>query len=161
MSRDEDKMGRATPVSRRVMRGFLPDKLAAARRSMGISRAELARQAGIGGTTITRWEKDDASPQVDLLAHVVRVLGIEISDVVQVPAAERFPGDWRVLRGLTQPQLGAAAGTSTQTVGSIERGEISLSDAMAKKLSDALGISESELRASYTRARTRPPGTRA
>lgn len=161
MSRDEDQMGRALSVSRRVMRGFRPGNLAAARRSMGISRAELARQADIGGTTITRWERDEASPQVDLLARVVKVLGIEISDLVQVPVAERFPGDWRVLRGLTQPQLGAAAGTSTQMVGSVERGEISLSDAMAKKLSAALGISETELRASYERARSRPHGERA
>lgn len=161
MSSNEERMGRALSVSRRVMRGFNPGELASARRKLRISRAELARRAGIGGTTIGRWESDHASPQVDLLARVVEALGIEISDVVQVPADDRFPGDWRVLKGLTQPQLGAAAGTSTQMVGSVERGEIALSDTMARKLSAALGISDAELRASYERARTRPPGTPA
>ena len=78
-----------------------------------------------------------------------------------MPIAERFPGDWRVLRGLTQPQLGAAAQIPTQIVGSVERGEISLSENMEVKLSKALGITRDELRASYERVRNRAPGTPA
>lgn len=161
MSTDENKIGRASPVSRRVMRGFSPESLVAARRSMGISRAELARRAGIGETTIRRWEKADSSPQVDLLATVVVELGLEISDVVQVPKDERFPGDWRVLKGLTQPQLGGQAGVRTPIVGGVERGEISLSDVVAARLARTLGISVEELRASHFRARNRDPETPA
>lgn len=148
-------------MSRRVMRGFQPEKLESARRAAGISQAELGRIVRIKAETVRRWEQGSSSPQVDLLARVVDAIGVTIADVVHVPEGERYPGDWRVLRGLTQPVLGAEAGVTTQTVGSVERGEISLSDNVAHKLSAALGIPESELRASYERVRDRPPGSSA
>ncbi|MDT2007227.1 transcriptional regulator [Rhodococcus sp. ACS1] len=143
------------------MRGFQPDQLEKARRSAGVSQRELARLARLNADTIRRWELGDSSPQVDLLARVTAAIGVSISDLVKVPEGDRYPGDWRILRGLTQPQLGAAAGVTTQIVGSVERGEISLSDNVARKLSAALQIPESELRASYERVRTRPAGTPA
>ncbi|WP_016881272.1 MULTISPECIES: helix-turn-helix domain-containing protein [unclassified Rhodococcus (in: high G+C Gram-positive bacteria)] len=143
------------------MRGFQPDQLEKARRSAGVSQRELARLARLNADTIRRWELGDSSPQVDLLARVTAAIGVPISDLVKVPEGDRYPGDWRILRGLTQPQLGAAAGVTTQIVGSVERGEISLSDNVARKLSAALQIPESELRASYERVRSRPAGTPA
>lgn len=143
------------------MRGFQPEQLVVARRAAGISQRELARLARLNADTVRRWETGDSSPQVDLLARVTAAIGISIADVVTVPEGERYPGDWRVLRGLTQPMLGAAAGVTTQIIGSVERGEISLSDNVAKKLSAALDISESELRASYERVRNRPSGAPA
>ncbi|QZS52639.1 helix-turn-helix domain-containing protein [Rhodococcus opacus] len=143
------------------MRGFQPDQLEKARRSAGVSQRELARLARLNADTIRRWELGDSSPQVDLLARVTAAIGVPISDLVKVPEGDRYPGDWRILRGLTQPQLGAAAGVTTQIVGSVERGEISLSDNVARKLSAALQIPETELRASYERVRTRPAGTPA
>ncbi len=145
-------------MSRRVMRGFSAEALRNARRDAGLSQTETARVARVGADTIRRWEQGESSPQVDLLAKVVGVLGVTIADVVHVPKAERYPGDWRVLLGLTQPQLGAKAGVATQIVSSVERGVISLSDNVAAKLSVALDISEIELRASYERARNRPAG---
>lgn len=161
MSSDDDISGKALSVSRRVMRGFTPERLVDARRDLGISQAELARRAGVGADTVRRWEAGESSPQVDLLGRVTAKLGVTIEDIVQVPIAERFPGDWRVLRGLTQPQLGAAAQIPTQIVGSVERGEISLSENMEAKLSEALSITREELRASYERVRNRAPGTPA
>jgi transcriptional regulator with XRE-family HTH domain len=101
------------------------------------------------------------SPQVDVLASVARALDISLSELVSVPVDERFPGDWRVLRGLTQPQLGVAAGISTTMVGAIERGEAELSEQTARALADALSVNETELRAAYRRARNRPTGTPA
>lgn len=77
---------------------------------------------------------------------------------MNIPVSERFPGDWRVLLGLTQPQLGARAGVRTAVVGSIERGETALSDNVAERLSSALDISIAELRDAHQRARSRPPG---
>lgn len=148
-------------MSRRVIRGFSPDALRQARREAGFVQTETARLAKIGTETLRRWESGAASPQVDLLARVVEVLGVTIADVVLVPEDDRYPGDFRVLLGLTQPQLGAKAGLPTQTVSSVERGVVSLSDAAAQKLSAALGISEDELRAAHERARNRPPGAPA
>lgn len=148
-------------MSRRVIRGFNPDALRQARRDSGFVQTEVARLAKIGTETLRRWESGTASPQVDLLARVAEILGVAISDLVRVPETERYPGDWRVLRGMTQPQLGAKAGITTQTVSCVERGVISLSDSVAQKMSAALGISECELRAAHARARNRPPGAPA
>lgn len=161
MSSDDDFTRKARSVSRRVMRGFSAESLRQARRRAGFSQVETARVARIGADTIRRWEQGESSPQVDLLAKVVEALGVTIADVVHVPEGERYPGDWRVLLGLTQPQLGAKAGVATQIVSSVERGVISLSDNVSSKLAAALGISESELRASYERARSRPAGAPA
>lgn len=143
------------------MRGFEPERLAAARRAAGISQREIARLARVNADTVRRWELGETSPQVDLLNRTAAALGVTIADLVCIPESDRFPGDWRVLRGMTQPMLGAAAGVTTQIVGSIERGEISLSENMARKIAAALEITEDELRESYERARNRGPGESA
>ncbi|MDV7136881.1 helix-turn-helix transcriptional regulator [Williamsia muralis] len=148
-------------VSRRVLRGFSPSALTEARTRAGLTQGELARIAGVGRTTLYQWEMGVRSPQVDVLASVARALDISLSELVSVPVDERFPGDWRVLRGLTQPQLGVAAGISTTMVGAIERGEAELSEQTARALADALSVNETELRAAYRRARNRPTGTPA
>ena len=148
-------------MSRRVMRGFEPARLSRARESKGFSRADLARRAGVGGATVQQWESGNRSPQVDTLALVARTLDVPMSELVIVPEDERFPGDWRILLGLTQPQLGKLTGISTSMIARIERGEVLLTPVSAQKLADALGISAIELHASYERARTRPAGVPA
>jgi transcriptional regulator with XRE-family HTH domain len=110
---------------------------------------------------VQQWETGNRSPQVDTLALVAQTLEIPMSALVVVPEAERFPGDWRILLGLTQPQLGKMTGISTSMIARIERGEVLLTDDSARKLADALGISVTELQASYERARTRPAGVPA
>ena len=79
--------------------------------------------------------------------------------MVTVPADERYPGDLRVLKGLTQPQLAAAARIATTTLRAIERADIKLTDTNALTLAKLLGIPTDEYRAAYQRARERPPGT--
>lgn len=151
----------AEHVSRRVIRGFRPQGLRAARKAAELKVADLARLARIGVATIERWEAGSTSPQIDKLAAVAKVLTVEIDELIDIPADQRFPGDWRNLIGLTQPQLGAQAGLDTSTVGRIERGETDLTDKTAVPLAAALGIDVAELRASHERARNRPAGTPA
>ncbi|WP_299577442.1 helix-turn-helix transcriptional regulator [uncultured Williamsia sp.] len=148
-------------MSRRVMRGFSPAALREAREAANISQADLARLAGVGRATLYHWEAGKATPQVDVLVKVVARLGISIADIVRVPVDERFPGDLRVLRGMTQPQLGKAAGVSTAMVGAIERGEVDPTDAVAQAIARELGVTTAELAAAHARAKARPPGTSA
>ncbi|WP_084423784.1 helix-turn-helix domain-containing protein [Rhodococcoides kyotonense] len=150
-----------TAVSRRVLRGFAPARLTAARESKGMSRADLARKAGVGGATVQQWETGTRSPQVDTLALVAKTLGLSVGHFVDVPRVERFPGDWRVLQGLTQPQLGSLVGISTSMVARIERGEVKLTDENARRLASALQIDVHELIQCYERARDRPAGVPA
>ncbi|MFM9262225.1 helix-turn-helix transcriptional regulator [Rhodococcus sp. 5A-K4] len=154
MSSDEDKNPGGL-MSRRMMRGFSPAALKKAREARKVGRAALARSAGVSSSTVRRWENGQVSPGVDLLAQVAVVLGIEISDVVLVPVDTRYPGDWRVLKGLTQMQLAAAVGVTTEVIGAIERGERVVPYVIAAKLAKKLGISVEELVAANRRAHDR------
>jgi len=141
------------------MRGFSAEAFANARRRRGLGVGDLARLADVGTSTIHAWEAGRFTPQIDLLARIMQILDTPISEVVTVAADERFPGDWRVIRGLTQPQLAAAARISTSTLRAIERAELKLTDANAATLAKLLGINVDDYRAAYQRARERPPGT--
>lgn len=148
-------------MTRRVLRGFNAQAFVDARRNRGISVADLARMADVSQATIHNWEAGKGTPQVDLLARVMTYLNVPIEHVVLVNPDERFPGDWRVIRGMMQPELAAAAGIATSTLKGIERADKALTDANAATLARLLGISADDYRASYQRARRRPPGTSA
>ncbi|MBF6215688.1 helix-turn-helix transcriptional regulator [Nocardia puris] len=150
-------------VTRRVTRGFSPEALRHARETHPTlhRRGELARVARIGISTLGQWESGLKSPQVDKLRDVVEALGIRMDAVVRIPPGERYLSDWRVLKGMTQPQLGAAAGLSTSTVHRLENGEVALTESSAEALQRGLGIPLEEVIAAYERVRNRPPGTLA
>jgi transcriptional regulator with XRE-family HTH domain len=86
---------------------------------------------------------------------------VRVDTLIDIPTDQRYPGDWRILRGLTQPQLATATGLSTTTIGAIERGEVALSDTNADTIAKELNITATTYRQAYERARTRPPGTPA
>lgn len=146
-------------MTRRVLRGFSPTQFADTRRRRGLSIDDLARLTGRGTSTIYAWEAGTRTPQVDVLAHVMDVLETPIEQVIALEPDQRYPGDWRVIRGLTQPQLAAAAGTTTTTLRKIERAAVALTDANAAALARVLAITANEYREAYQRARRRPPGT--
>lgn len=146
-------------VTRRVLRGFDTEAFSTLRRQAGISVSDLARLSGVSLSTIHHWEAGRRTPQVDVLAAAMTIIGAPIEAVVRIDVDDRFPGDWRVMQGLTQPQLAAAARLSTAVVQRIERGEYPLSDGNAAILADLLGINAHTYRQAYQRARERPAGT--
>lgn len=150
-----------TTMSRRVMRGFDPEDFTRARISAGLSRQDLARLSRTGRATIDNWENGKATPQIDALVRVAAVLNLTPESFIKIPPDRRYPGDWRVIRGLTQPQLAAATALSTTTIGAIERGEVALTDSNAATIAAILDLTPAAYRAAYERARTRPPGTPA
>lgn len=153
-----DTPARRPRMTRRVLRGFSAPAFADARRRTGISVSDLSRLSDVSPATIFNWEAGKGTPQVDLLARVMRILGTPIEEVVTIPPAERYPGDWRVIKGLTQPELAAAAKIATTTLRGIERADAGLTDKNAASLAEQLGISVDEYRAAYQRARERPAG---
>lgn len=146
-------------MTRRVLRGFNAQAFAEARKHRGISVSDLARLADVSQATVFNWEGGKGTPQVDLLARVMRILEVPIERVVTIAPDERYPGDWRVIKGLTQPELAAAAKIATTTLRGIERADAALTDANASALANLLDISVDEYRAAYQRARQRPAGT--
>ncbi|EUA09669.1 helix-turn-helix family protein [Mycobacterium xenopi 4042] len=83
--------------------------------------SDLARMADVAVSTIHHWEAGTRSPQIDILANVMKVLHAPIESVVLIPTDHRYPSDWRAIKGLTQPQLAAAAHMPTATIQRIER----------------------------------------
>ncbi|WP_052689190.1 helix-turn-helix domain-containing protein [Williamsia herbipolensis] len=147
-------------MSRRILRGFRPEIMADRRIAQGLSRGELARQAGVSTGAVAKWETGRSTPAVDTLARVATVLGVSMQDLIVVPAHERYLGDFRSLAGLTQPQLAARIGFSSSTVADLERGHAILTDVQEERIAGAVGASRAEVRAAYDRVRNRPPGAR-
>lgn len=145
-------------MSSRVMRGFDRTRLTQARIDMGLTRGELGRLAGVTEAAIGRWETGKRTPRIDVLTRVLTCLDTDIEDIVYIHPTKRFPGDWRILRGLTQPLLGKAAGISTAAISRMERGEGGLTPELRERVATALGITPDELTHSFERARSRPPG---
>ena len=111
-------------MTRRVLRGF--DRAGLCRgppASTGSASATCPAWPTSPRPTIFNWEAGKSTPQVDLLARVMRILDAPIEQVVTIPADERYPGDWRVIKGLTQPELAAAAKIATTTLRGIERAD--------------------------------------
>lgn len=158
----DDTAGQIQPrMTRRVLRGFNAQAFAEARRRSGISVSDLSRLANVAPATIFNWEAGKGSPQVDLLARVLRAIDIPVDQIVTVPLDERFPSDWRVIKGMTQPELAASANIATTTLRGIERADAALTEANAVALASVLGVSADEYRAAYQRARERPSGVSA
>lgn len=148
-------------MTRRVLRGFDAQAFADTRRRSGIPVSELARLADVAQATIFNWEAGNGTPAINLLARVMKILDAPIGQVITIGPEERFPGDWRALKGMTQPELAAAAGIAPTTLRGIERADAALTDTNAAALAGVLGISADDYRAAYLRARQRPPGTTA
>ena len=145
-------------MTRRVLRGFDPGAFSALRHRAGISVSDLSRLSGVSLSTIHHWEAGRRTPQIDILAAVMAVLKAPIDTVVLIAPDQRYPGDWRVMSGLTQPQLAANAHIATAILQRIERGEYPLSDRNAEALARVLGITTDAYKAAYQRARQRPAG---
>ncbi|MEU3475887.1 helix-turn-helix transcriptional regulator [Rhodococcus sp. NPDC006774] len=149
-------------MSRRILRGFRPERLIEIRKAQGFSsRGELARQVGVSASAVAKWESGQATPGVDTLARVAAVLSVSMATFIDIPSDQLYLGDLRALAGLTQPQLAARIGFSSATVADLERGHATLSDDHVARLIDVLGTDEHTVRAAYRRVRERPPNTRA
>ncbi|APA78392.3 helix-turn-helix domain-containing protein [Mycobacterium avium] len=146
-------------MGRRVQRGFDRDLFRDAIKAAGVSRSDLARLADISPATIHSWERRGGTPDIERLARIAGVLGVEVTAFVHVPDDECLPSDLRNRRGLTQVQLAAAAGLSTTVVSGFERAETRWSVKKAEKLAPVLGVSVEQLHEAWQRSRTRPAGT--
>ncbi len=148
-------------MSRRVSRGFDCARLSALLAAAGMTRSDIARLADISAHTLSAWVNRGVTPDIERLTRVCAVLGAKVTDVVIVDDADCMPSDLRIRRGLTQVQLGAAAGLSTTVVSGFERAETRWSPRKAAKLAPVLGVSVEQLHEAWQRARARPAGAPA
>jgi transcriptional regulator with XRE-family HTH domain len=93
--------------------------------------------------------------------RVAQVLGVAVSELVDVDTSVQMPSDLRIRKGLSQIELARATGLSTAVTGAFERAEVGWKDKYATKIAAVLEVSIEELREAWERARRRPPGTPA
>ena len=65
--------------------GFDGRRLRAARRSAGLTQAQLAQQVGVPTTGVANWETGYRAPRADRLAELARLLGVPPSELTSVP----------------------------------------------------------------------------
>lgn len=126
-----------------------------------MSRLDVARLADVSADTLSSWEHRGGTPDIERLARVCAVLRVEVTDVVNVPDDECMPSDLRIRCGLTQVQLGAAAGLSTTVVSGFERAQTRWSPRKAARIAPVLGVSVEQLHEAWQRSRNRPAGASA
>lgn len=148
-------------VTKKILRGFDRAAYVQAREASGYSIGDLARIAKVNLTSLYEWERGTTTPQVDTLARVAKVMDVPMNRIVRIRPKDRMLSDLRVLAGLTQPELGKAAGFSTTSIGNIERAEVRLTEKKAEALAKSLGVGVSAVRAGYRNAERRLPGTPA
>ena len=107
------------------------------------------------------WEHRGGAPDIERLSRIAKILEVDVAEFVRVPDEECMPSDLRLRRGLTQMQLGAAAGLSTTVISGFERAENRWSDSKAERLAPVLGVSVEQLRQAWQRAKDRPAGAPA
>lgn len=56
-------------------------RLAAARKSVGLSQVELARKVGVAQSTLSKWEQGDSDMQAVHLRPLAKALGLTLEDV--------------------------------------------------------------------------------
>lgn len=61
---------------------MLGRRIRAAREAKGLSQAEAAREAGIPGHSLWRYEDGRVAPDLENLARVARVLGVTIESLL-------------------------------------------------------------------------------
>lgn len=151
---------RVPGMSRRILRGFVPAEITKHRVARNMSRGELARLIGVTTSAVGMWERGATTPQVDTLKKAADLLEVPLDEFIQIPPDERFLGDLRALRGLTQPQLATFLPVSMTTLAQLERGEAKLTDPVASSIAKALELPVNTVVEAYERVRSRPENTR-
>ncbi len=91
------------------------------RLDLGLGQAEVAKIIGCDTTTVTNWEKNHTSPQINYMAAVVGFLGFNPFPNGST-LAEGLVNS-RMLQGKTQEDFAGELGVDPSTLGKWERGD--------------------------------------
>jgi len=94
----------------------LGERIALARKQAGLSQEQLGEKLGVSRQAVSKWESDQANPDVAYVAQMCRLLGVSSDwlllgeESAQHAAPERCPGCQAIVSGLDQfcPNCGRA-----------------------------------------------------
>ena len=75
-------MARKTPIRHDPVVSVFAEKLRQIRRSRGMTQRDLARQAHLTESYLSRLESGQIAPGIDLVARISRALGISFAELV-------------------------------------------------------------------------------
>jgi transcriptional regulator with XRE-family HTH domain len=144
-------------MTRWSVAGFRRDKMRSARRSAGLSRADLAAIIDCAESTVRGWEDGTAVPHGPYLRNLADALGITVPGLLDEPDADLTLGDLRARAGLLQADAAAGLGVSVPTLSETERGNRPVPDERISALASLYGVPVEQVRraARVTRERRR------
>ena len=122
-------------------------KIKAARKSAGISQAELAERIGVPYQSIGQWERNERNPKIETLQRIADALSIPVYQLFG-PEPNEISNNLkriRLGRGLTQKELGDLLGVSQATVGQYETNQNPPKLETLQRIADALSISVTDI----------------
>lgn len=89
--------------------------LAARRKELGMTQAELAEKMGVTDKAVSKWERDLSCPDVDALPRLAEIFGVTVDDLLRARARdtrENGKHDLAELLGLILKAICLAAGVA-------------------------------------------------
>ena len=92
------------------------DKITQLREKQNLTKAKLAKQLGVTGATLSKWEKGESSPSVDALWQMAKIFNVSLDEFFEenVKAKKAKPTGMKSLRDLYKVGSGPS---SSHTIG--------------------------------------------
>ena len=139
--------------SKTPVENFAPGRLRELRQQAGLSMTQLAERAQIPRPNISNYESGARSVGFDAVVALADALGVNPLELTDADRGALTLADLRLNARRSRVELATAAGVSYDTWYGIETGRRRLTDDVAARASDVLGVTVDELRAALDRTR--------
>ncbi|WP_157932911.1 helix-turn-helix domain-containing protein [Mycobacteroides abscessus] len=102
--------------------GFDGSRLMAARKHLGLTRAELARRLNTGWDVVLQWETGQCQPRPRSVPEIAAAVGVAVVDLYRSPEGAETLAERRVVAGLNQADVAKALGVNRAAISQWERG---------------------------------------
>lgn len=138
-------------MARKGSSGFSAERFRDAQARTGMTPAQLAQEAEVPPSDISKYAAGRTAPQPPRLAALAAALGVTASSLLEIPADGERLAHIRAAAGLTQAEFAARAGISLKRYEAAEVGLRPLADSDVARLAAAAGVSAQRVRSARDR----------